>query len=49
MKRINRVFIIGNGMSRFYKPGKHNYEYTDLAKIAVTRTINDAGIKNMIT
>ena len=27
-----RVFVVGVGMTKFMKPGKHNFEYTDLAK-----------------
>ena len=28
----NRVFVIGNGMTKFYRPGKHDKDYPDLAK-----------------
>jgi hypothetical protein len=31
----NRVFVIGNGMTKFYRPGKHDKDYPDLAKQAV--------------
>jgi hypothetical protein len=26
-----RVFVVGNGMTKFYKPGKHDKDYPDLA------------------
>lgn len=40
-----KVFVVGNGMSKFLKPGKHNYEYTDLSRIAMTRALADAGLE----
>jgi len=40
-----RVFVIGNGMTRFYKPGKHDYDYHTLSEIAVRRAMRDASIK----
>ncbi|CDW89449.1 n-terminal domain containing protein [Stylonychia lemnae] len=40
-----RVFVIGNGMTKFYKPGKHDYDYPDLAKLAIERSLRDANIK----
>ena len=43
-KQKNRVFVVGNGMTKFYKPGKHPYEYTDLSKIAMRRALTDAGV-----
>ena len=39
-----KVYVVGNGMTRFLKPGKHNYDYHDLAKIAVNRALRDAAI-----
>ena len=39
-----KVFVVGNGMTRFYKPGKHSYDYPDLAKIAINRALRDAAI-----
>jgi len=39
-----RVFVVGNGMTRFLKPGKHSFDYTDLSKIAIERALRDAGI-----
>ena len=32
-------------MTKFYKPGKHPYEYTELSKIAMRRALTDAGVK----
>ena len=40
----NRVFVIGNGMTRFYKPGKHDKDYPELANIAINRALKDANI-----
>ena len=39
-----RVFVVGVGMTKFLKPGKHKLEYTDLASIAVQRAIDDCGV-----
>lgn len=42
-----RVFVVGVGMSKFHKPKKKSSEgphFPELAKIAVTRAINDACI-----
>ena len=39
-----KVFVIGNGMTRFMKPGKHSFDYHDLSKIAIKRALRDAGI-----
>lgn len=41
----NRVFVIGNGMTKFYKPGKTDKDYPDLAKQAIERALRDAGVK----
>jgi len=38
------VFVIGNGLTKFLRPGKHNYEYYDLATIAINRALDDAKI-----
>lgn len=40
----NRVFVIGNGMTKFYRPGKHDKDYPQLAKQAITRALRDANI-----
>ena len=40
-----RVFVVGNGMTRFLKPGKHDFEYHDLSKLAIDRALRDAGLK----
>ena len=40
-----RVFVIGNGMTKFYKPGKHNYDYHELAEQASRRALRDAGVE----
>ena len=39
-----KVFVVGNGMTKFLKPGKHSFDYTDLSKIAIERALRDAGI-----
>lgn len=40
-----RVFVVGNGMTKFLKPGKHEFDYHDLSEIAIKRALRDAGIK----
>ena len=40
----NRVFVVGNGMTKFYKPGKHDFDYPELAKQAIERAMRDANI-----
>jgi sterol carrier protein 2 len=40
----NRVFVIGVGMTKFLKPGKHNFDYPDLAKLAMSRALRDANL-----
>jgi acetyl-CoA acetyltransferase len=32
-------------MTKFYKPGKHDKDYHDLAEIAIKRSLRDAGIE----
>jgi len=44
-KQKARVFVVGNGMTRFYKPGKHEYDYHTLSEIAINRAMRDANIK----
>jgi sterol carrier protein 2 len=40
-----RVFVIGNGMTRFIKPGKEeNPDYHMMAKQAIERALLDANI-----
>jgi acetyl-CoA acetyltransferase len=38
------VFVVGNGMTKFLRPGKHGYEYTDLANIAMKRALDDSKV-----
>ncbi|XP_024292029.1 sterol carrier protein 2 [Oncorhynchus tshawytscha] len=40
----NRVFVIGVGMTKFEKPGKEDFDYPDMAKIAGERALSDAGV-----
>ena len=44
VRTSKRVFVVGNGMSRFMKPGKHSLDYPDFSKIAIQRALRDAGI-----
>lgn len=44
MQAETRVFVIGNGMSKFLKPGKHHFDYPELANIAMGRAFRDANI-----
>ena len=39
-----RVFVVGNGMTHFMKPGKHNYDYHDLCNVAMKRALRDANL-----
>ncbi|KAH8260216.1 sterol carrier protein 2 [Drosophila bipectinata] len=42
----NRVYVIGVGMTKFEKPGRRaDVCYPDFAKEAITKALNDAGIK----
>jgi sterol carrier protein 2 len=40
-----RVFVVGNGMTKFLKPGKHHFDYHELSHVAMSRALRDAGIK----
>jgi acetyl-CoA acetyltransferase len=39
-----KVFVIGNGMTKFYRPGKHDKDYHELANQAMRRALRDANI-----
>jgi acetyl-CoA acyltransferase len=39
------VFVIGNGMTKFYKPKKHDFDYHDLSQQAMKRAFRDANLK----
>ncbi|CAN9503116.1 unnamed protein product [Ophioblennius macclurei] len=42
---MNRVFVIGVGMTKFEKPGAgNNYDYPEMAKEAGEKALKDAGI-----
>ena len=43
-KSKKRVFVVGNGMTRFHKPGSNDLEYHDLSELAIKRALRDAGI-----
>lgn len=32
-------------MTKFMRPGKHDFDYHDLSKVAIRRALRDAGIK----
>ena len=40
-----KVFVIGNGCTRYYKPGKHDLDYHELGELAIKRSLRDAGVK----
>jgi len=40
-----KVFIVGVGMTKFYKPKTTDLDYPDLVKEAVTEALGDAGLK----
>jgi sterol carrier protein 2 len=39
-----RVFVVGNGMTRFYKPTKNDLDYHELSEIAIRRALRDANV-----
>ncbi|XP_014256751.1 non-specific lipid-transfer protein [Cimex lectularius] len=39
-----KVYVVGVGMTKFYKPGKTDRDYPDLAKEAVLKALDDAGV-----
>lgn len=39
-----KAFVIGVGMTKFLKPGSHNFTYYDLGKQAVSRALLDSGV-----
>ena len=39
-----KVYVIGNGMTRFMRPGKHSFDYHDLSKVAIQRALRDAAV-----
>jgi sterol carrier protein 2 len=43
-RKEDRVFVVGNGMTKFMRPGKHALDYHDLSEIAIRRALRDAGI-----
>jgi len=43
-RKEDRVFVVGNGMTKFLKPGKHQFDYHDLSNIAIKRAMRDAGV-----
>lgn len=40
----NRVFVVGNGMTKFLKPNPKNPDYPEMGKQATQRALRDAGI-----
>jgi len=34
-----RVFVIGNGMTKFLKPSEDNPDYPEMGKIAINRAL----------
>jgi acetyl-CoA acyltransferase len=40
-----RVFVVGNGMTKFLKPSKNNPDYHELSEQAIRRALKDAGIE----
>lgn len=41
---MNRVFVIGVGMTKFEKPARRDWDYPDMARESVTAALADAGI-----
>lgn len=44
-RKEERVFVVGNGLTKFYRPGKHKLDYHELSEIAIRRALRDAGIE----
>jgi acetyl-CoA acyltransferase len=40
----NRVFVIGDGMTKFEKPGSRDWDYPHMAREAGTKALEDAAI-----
>ncbi|GAA2417815.1 lipid-transfer protein [Actinomadura vinacea] len=40
----NRTFVVGVGMTKFEKPGSREWDYPDMAKEAVGKALEDAGV-----
>ena len=40
----NRVFVVGVGMTKFLRPGKHKSDYPELSQIAVKRALRDSAL-----
>ena len=40
-----RVFVVGNGMTKFEKPGKRDWDYPEMCKVAVRNALDDASTK----
>jgi acetyl-CoA acetyltransferase len=43
-KKMPRVFVVGNGMTKFYKPSKNKMDYFELSEIAIRRALRDSGL-----
>lgn len=41
---MNRVFLIGVGMTKFEKPARRDWDYPDMARESVTAALADTGI-----
>ena len=39
-----RVFVVGNGLTKFLKPNENNPDYPEMAKQAVNSALMDANI-----
>lgn len=43
-KKGQRVFVVGVGMTKFEKPGRKDWDYPDMGRLAGERALRDAGI-----
>ncbi len=42
---MNRVFVVGVGMTKFEKPGRREgWDYPDMARESGTKALEDAGV-----
>ena len=39
-----KVFVIGVGMTKFMRPGKHQLDYPDFANLAMRRALRDSNV-----
>lgn len=38
------MYVVGVGMTKFMKPGKHSLDYPDFANLAMRRALRDSNL-----